>query len=315
MQLPYILLIIALGLVVLFFITTYVCFHITFYVTRKQKKIKEFSLPPGEIYLAFKDTMLKWMQETKEIPCEEVFVKTFDGKTLYGKYYEYKKGAPIELMFPGYRGSAERDLCGGVMRCFALKRNVLLVEQRACCKSDGKVITFGIKESKDCKVWVDYLVERFGKDVKIILTGISMGASTVLIASSMNLPKNVIGVIADCGFTSAKDIIKKCIADMKLPPNIMYPFVKLGAKIFGRFNLEETSAIKSMQNCKLPVIFFHGKTDDFVPYKMSEQNFNACSSPKKLILIENAGHGLSYIVDPEFYLNELKKFEKEHLFN
>lgn len=302
---------IILGLTALFFATTFVCFLITFYVTKKQKSVKEFDLPPGEIYKPFHEQMLAWMKETKNFPHEEVSVTSFDGLTLFGKYFECEKGAPIELMFPGYRGNAERDLCGGVQRCFALKRNVLLVDQRACGKSDGKVISFGINERKDCAVWVDYLVKRFGLDVKIILTGISMGAATVLMASVMEFPENVIGVIADCGYTSAKDIIKKCIKDMHLSAKIMYPFVKLGARIYGRFNLEETSPKDAMQICRLPVIFFHGEADDFVPCEMSVINYDACITNKKIVTVPDAGHGLSYIVDSEKYLQALKNFERE----
>lgn len=311
MQLFWIIFGVVMGLALLVFITTAICFRITFYVTKKQKKVHEFSIPPGDIYLPYKDKMLFWMKEVKNIPYEEVRIKSFDNLTLYGKYYECKKGAPIELMFHGYRGNAERDLCGGVQRCFALGRNVLLVDQRASGKSDGRVITFGINESKDCELWVKYLIERFDKDQKIILTGISMGAATVLMASARSFPKNVVGVIADCGYSSAKDIIMKSIKEMHLPPKLLYPFIKFGAKVFGRFDLEETSPISSMRNCKLPVIFFHGEDDAFVPCEMSKLNYATCSNQKKLITMENAGHGLCYIVEPERYLEELKIFEKE----
>ena len=81
-------------------------------------------------------------------------------------------------MFHGYRGSSERDLCGGVQRCFKLGRSALLVDQRAHGRSDGHIISFGVNERKDCLAWVDFMVKHFGPDVKIILTGISMGAST-----------------------------------------------------------------------------------------------------------------------------------------
>ena len=143
----------------------------------------------------------------------------------------------MEIMFHGYRGNAERDLSGGIQRCFALGRSVLLVDQRTSCGSEGNVISFGINEHRDCLSWVDFAVKHFGPDIKIILTGISMGASTVLMAAGKELPKNVVGVLADCGFSSAREIIKKCARDLKIPADLIYPFIKLGAKIFGHFNL------------------------------------------------------------------------------
>ena len=226
---------------------------------------------------------------------------------LRGKYYEYSPNAPIELMFHGYRGNSESDLSGGVLRCFALGRSVLLVDHRASGRSEGKVISFGVNESKDCLKWLDFLNNKF-ENAKIILSGISMGASTILMASGKDLPKNVIGVIADCGYTSPKEIIKTVIKQMKLPPNLAYPFVKLGAKIYGKFNLEEDSPIEAVKKAQIPIIFFHGDCDDYVPYEMSVKNYDACVSRKKLVTVKGAGHGLAYIVDPDEYLKELNEF-------
>lgn len=305
----YIVLIIVAVLVLLAFLLTYFCFYLAFYVPRKKNKsTEEYSLPPGEIYEPFRDVMISWMKEVRAMPHEDVSIQSFDGLTLRGKYYEAYPGAAIELMFPGYRGDAERDLCGGVQRCFALGRNALIVDQRAGGESDGHIITFGIKEHLDCHAWVDFMIEHFGSDVKIILTGISMGAATVIMAAGKPLPKNVIGVLADCGYTSPKDIIKKVIRQIHLPATFLYPFVKFAAKLFGGFDLEEFSPIEAIKNCSVPIILFHGETDDYVPCDMSKSNYESCTGTKRLVTVPNAGHGLSYPVSPEKYLNALKEF-------
>lgn len=288
---------------------TYLCFYIVFYVPRRpEKNPEEYPIPKGKIYEPHREQMVEWMKEVRKLPCEEFTITSFDGLKLCGKYYEYEKDAPMELMFHGYRGSAERDLCGGVQRCFALGRNVLIVDQRTSCKSEGNIISFGINESRDCLAWVDFAVQHFGPDVRIILTGISMGASTVILAAGNPLPPNVVGVLADCGYSSARDIIRKCIQQMHLPASLVYPFVKLGAKIFGHFNLEETSPVQAIRDCKVPIILFHGENDDFVPCDMSRINYEACPSPKRLVTIPGAGHGLSYIFDPDEYLQNMAEF-------
>ena len=215
-------------------------------------------------------------------------------------------------MFHGYRGSAERDLSGGIQRCFALGRNVLLIDQRTSCGSEGNVISFGINEHKDCLAWIDFAIKRFGPEVKLILTGISMGASTVLMAAGKPLPKNVVGVLADCGFSSPKEIIQKCTKDMHLPPNFMYPFIKLAAKIFGHFDLDEYSPMEAMKTCKVPVLFFHGEADTFVPCYMSQKIYDACRSPKKLVTVPDAEHGLVYLVDNPGYFQAVVEFFSEN---
>ena len=158
-----------------------------------------------------------WMKENRARVKEIIKIKSFDGLILYGEYYECKKGAPVEILFNGYRGDPERDMSGAVERCFALNHNVILACQRACGKSEGSVVTFGVKESRDCLTWIDYAIKKFGEEVNIIIGGVSMGGSTVLMTASKNLPKNVKYVLCDCGFSSQKDIIKKVIkTDCKL---------------------------------------------------------------------------------------------------
>lgn len=286
----------------------YGCFRFAFYVPPRKPRDPDFvDLPEGKVYEPFWEDMTRWTLEVRALPHEQVSIRSFDGLTLTAKLYEYAPGAPVELMFHGYRGNAERDLSGGVQRCFALGRSVLMVDQRCSGNSQGNVITFGIHEHKDCLAWLEYLVRRF-PERKIILTGISMGASTVMMAAGHPLPDNVIGVLADCGFTSARDIIQEVIRQMKLPPKLSYPFVKLGARLFGHFDLDECSSREALKRATVPVIFFHGEDDDFVPCYMSRENFEACASRKQLVTIPGAAHGLSYPVDPEKYLDALREF-------
>ena len=301
----------AVTLATLALVTAYICFRMTFYVKRENQAEEDAKLPipEGEEYAPYRQQMIDWINEIRAMPRRSVEIRSHDGLRLTGYYYEYEKGAPIEILFHGYRGNAERDLSGGVARCFALGHSVLIVDQRSAGRSEGRVISFGINESLDCLEWTKFVVESIDKDAKIVIGGISMGASTVLMASTYDLPKNGVGVLADCGYTSAEEIIKLVMRKMKLSPGLFYPFVKLGAKIFGHFDLEIHSAIGAMAQCKLPVIFLHGDADDFVPHSMSLENFEVCTSEKKrMVTIPGAAHGLAFPADQEKYLSELHDF-------
>ena len=285
-----------------------VCFFLVFYSAPRKDPGDRIDIPDGEIYEVYREQMEAWVRQTRQMHQEDVSIRSFDGLTLRGKYYEYAPGAPIELMIHGYRGSSERDMSGGVQRAFRLGRSALIIDQRASGRSEGNVITFGVREHRDCLAWVDFMVKKFGPDVKIILTGISMGASTVLMASGQELPENVIGILADCGYTSAREIIHKILRQIHLPIRLVYPFVKLGARLFAGFDLEQADARKAVRNCTRPVIFYHGDGDDFVPWEMSRDNHAACPSRKKLVIIPGAGHGLSFPADQERYVAELREF-------
>ena len=298
---------ILLALAAIALLITYICYRMAFYAPPRKPRGEAIDIPAGEIYEAFREPMERWAREVRAMPHEEFQIRSFDGLTLRGNFYEYAPGAPIELMFHGYRGNAERDLPGGVQRCFKVGRSALIVDQRCSGRSEGRTITFGIREHRDCLAWVDFMVRHFGAEVKIILTGISMGASTVLMAGGCELPPNVIGILADCGYSGAKDIIKIVISKMGLP-QFSYLFVKWGAWIFGGFDVEQTSPAEMLTKCRIPVIFYHGEDDDFVPCDMSRVNFEACAGRKQLVTIPGAGHGLSYAVDPERYLSTLRDF-------
>ena len=300
-------------LAVVALIAAFVCYRMVFYSpARRVLGEDEYEIPEGEIYEVFRTEIVDWIKMIRSYPHEDIEIRSFDGLKLCGKYYECQKGAITELLFHGYQGYAERDLCGGVERCFALGRNALIIDHRASGSSEGNTITFGINERRDCLAWIDYAIKRFGADCKLVITGVSMGAATVMMAAGEKLPENVVCVLADCGYSSAREIIKKVIGEMKLPPDIIYPFVRLGARIYGHFSLEETSPMEAVKKSTVPIIFIHGDNDAFVPHDMSVRLHEACASKhKKLVLIPTAGHGLAFPVAKEGYVDALREFQDE----
>lgn len=283
----------------------------TFYSKNKKYPITDdIYLPDDPIFNEFRCEIIEDIKTVRGYTREEYIIKSHDGLYLSGKYYEYKKGAPLEIMFHGYRGNSERDMSTGVLRAFKCERNALIVDHRASGNSSGHIITFGIKERLDCLSWLNFAIEKFGEDTQIILTGISMGAATVLLTSDEDLPKNVKGILADCGYTSPKEIIKKVVKEMKLPVKLFYPIIKFSARLFGKFNLEEKTPLEAVKNAKVPIFFVHGDKDGFVPTSMSKEMYDACTSKKTLVLIKDALHGTSYMKDSTTYIDELNKFFK-----
>lgn len=296
---------------------SYICFLKVFRTGKRKILGKgEYDLPPGEMYEPFHPKIRAWIDEIRSMDREQVEIKSFDGLTLRGYYYEHSPASPLELIFHGYGGNAERDLSAGVERCFALGRSVILIDQRGAGMSEGNTCSFGINERRDCLSWIEFATKKFGKDRPIIIGGVSMGAATVMMAAGEDLPENVVCVMADCGYSSAKEIICKVVKEMHLPYKLLYPFIRLGGKICGGFDIEETSPIEAVSKSRTPIVFIHGDKDDFVPHEMSVACFNACSSKKKMVTIEGAGHGLAYPQNPEKYVNSLADFEKEaNIFN
>lgn len=288
-------------------IGVYSVYKIVFGRNKKNQGLDN-EIPQGKQYDPYAEVIKKGVEDCEKLQFQRIFIEAHDGTTLAGKYYHVRENAPIILFFHGYRSGAVRD--GNGILLYAQKRgyNALLVDQRGHGKSSGKCITFGIKERYDCLDWVRYVNRRFGENTEIVLAGISMGASTVLMASDLGLPANVKGIMADCPYSTPKEILREVMKQMKFPVTVTYTAVRLGAKIFGRFDIEEYSALEAMKNCGIPVLFIHGDADYFVPCEMGRRCYEACNADKKLVIVKEAAHGMSYCVDSALYEKEITEF-------
>ena len=303
------------GVAALLLLVALYCYFRVFYSPkRKPLGEDEFEIPFGKDYQAISDQIKTWVTNARTLPHEDVEIKSRDGLTLRGRYYEKEKGAPVEILIHGYRGNGERDMSGGIARAFALGRNALVIDHRGSGRSDGHTITFGILERHDCIDWVRFMVEKFDTGTPIIITGISMGGATVaMMSADPELPDSVKCALCDCPYSSAKEIIMKVIADMHLPPRLVYPFVRLGALIYGRFDPDETSPIEAVKNARIPITYIHGAADTFVPCEMSVRLHAATKTESTLLLVEGADHGLAFPTDQEGYLKFLDESQRKYL--
>jgi len=263
-----------------------------------------YNIPRDEQYEPHRARMTALIDDLAARPFEPVSIRSYDGLGLFGRYYHVSDGAPLDIAVHGYRGTAERDMCGGIQLSWALGHNVLLIDQRAHGKSEGRCISFGIRERRDVCAWVDWARERFGDRTKILLYGVSMGAASVLMAAQQ-LDGKVCGVVADSPYDSPKEIIQKVCRDEGFPPRLSWPLVALSARLLG-FSLTETSAAQGVGESRMPVLILHGEDDRFVPAQMSA----------KLTVREGverhtfpaAGHGISAIVHTEAYNETVLRF-------
>lgn len=278
-------------------------YRICFYSPRKRQQPDNIEswFPKGEQYEAVRERMIASEKRMEDAACEWTTTRSHDGKKLYARYYEFSPDAPLMLVFHGYRGYVFRDCAGGFALAGKLGFNILAVDQRSHGKSDGCVITFGIRERQDCLSWIRYARQRFGAEKPLILSGVSMGAATVLMASELDLPENVVCIMADCPYSSPSAIIRKVASEMGYPDLIAYPIIRLGARLFGGFCLTESSATNAVKRATVPILMIHGEDDRFVPCDMSREIYENCKDVAQLHTFPNAGHGLSYLVDPRRY--------------
>lgn len=273
---------------------------------KSTKKAKEKMMSSGDM----SKTVAKIMEASKtleEIEHEQVEITAQDGTVLVGHWYCPQNAKRIIVAMHGWRSNWSQDF--GVIAPFWLQNDcaVLFAEQRGQGNSGGDYMGFGLLERYDCLDWINWVNERLDSKLPIYLGGVSMGATTILMTAGFELPQNVKGIVADCGFTSPHAIWKHVVENnFKLPFGLYSRAARDICEKRITVPSDSYSTIDAVRKCKIPVLFIHGTDDNFVPVEMTYENYKACAAEKRLLIVPGAEHGMSYLVDTNGYENAVK---------
>lgn len=249
----------------------------------------------GSQYEPYGDVLLKAIQDLKSIPAEQVEIKSVDGLTLRGLYLD--NGAEkTAICVHGYYATPYNNFSVVALQLIKEGFNILLPSQRASNLSDGKLGGLGIMERLDVKSWVRFS-ERRGAE-KILLYGMSMGATTVGLAIDRLKNTRVSGIVWDSGFSSPKNQLIKRAEDHKAPGRLMAPWIRLMGLLIFRADLYEDVA-DHLKDSEIPMFFMHTKCDNQVPVSDTEGLYEVCTAPKMRLFPEEGGHTLSFLAGKE----------------
>ena len=309
MEWYWIVLIIVAACVFISFASAFVLFSYAFAANRKAvarvfRKREADPAPLVRMRFATKDRM-------DALPHETWSMTSGDGLKLSAKFFPNGGTNRVAAIFHGWHSFPWWDFGKTFDILYDAGYAVLAVFERAQGDSEGKYMTYGAKESDDLLLWVDRILERFGGIVNIAIMGVSMGAATVLCATGKNLPEQVRCAVSDCAFTSAKDQFGAASkGKFKIARAMSEPVVRLFAKI----RYADTSAIGAVGRSHTPTLFIHGDADDFVPYAMMRQLYDACAAPEKeLWTSPDAVHAEAAMTNPVEYAAHVLPFLKKHL--
>lgn len=245
-------------------------------------------------------------------PKRELHIQSRDGLKLTAELIEAESPIGLVVAVHGFRSWPSREYSLIAKHLYEEGYTVLYPYMRAHRKSEGKYITFGVKERYDIAAWAKLLSER-RPDLPLFLYGQSMGGATVIMASGLDLPANTRGVIADSAYYSPKDVIGTALVQSyKVPAFPMLPAMDLWARIIAGYSVTATTCKQALDRTHLPFLFIHGTEDDLVPYAMGVQNFEHCRTEKEMLTVEGAAHCASYYVDPVRYISYLDGFLKKY---
>lgn len=239
-------------------------------------------------------------------------ITSFDGLKLRGLLLTHgKNDKKFAVLVHGYQCNG-RDEMSHLARHYYddLGFACLIPDDRAHGKSEGKYIGFGYLDHFDVLSWCDYLVKNFGEDIEITLHGISMGAATVMMAAgSAKTPRQLRGVIEDCGYNDMDEEIQCNIRDMtKMKLSLIRNAASLVCKLKAGYAFKEASPREFLKNASVPILFVHGTADTFVPTYMGKELYEGYRGEKELFLVEGARHARSYYIAREAYNAKMDGF-------
>lgn len=256
---------------------------------------------------------MELIQKRKEYmtaqPQEEIFLESEDGLKLHAAYFPGKDSKKVVICLHGYTSQGMSDYIG--LSDYYMKHGygMLLPDARAHGKSEGVYIGFGCLDRNDLLGWINWVIQKCGNEVQILLHGTSMGGATVLMASGLTLPQQVKGIISDCGFTSPKEVFTHVLHSMYHLP--AFPLIQITDFVNRKkagYGMDECNAAREVRKAKVPILLIHGDADTFVPSSMCEEIYENCASEKKKLIIKGAAHAESYYKDMGAYEGALDEF-------
>lgn len=239
---------------------------------------------------------------------------TYDDITLAGyklMQEEINSTHNYVILVHGYRSSPE-GMSHIAYEYFNTKKfNVVLPWNRGHGKTyqlnPDTYISMGWLDHYDVLDWADY-IKKEDPLANIVLHGVSMGGATVMMASgeTERLEKaNVTSIIEDCGYTSIGEQFGY-VATHDVGLISTFPFLD-GLNFYVKknqgFDIFKDTSLKMLKQSTIPMMFIHGKEDDFVPYFMLDKNVEAYLSANdnnknqyKVLTFNDCLHGYASIV-------------------
>jgi fermentation-respiration switch protein FrsA (DUF1100 family) len=314
MNLPVIILLSAIALTAALIGTSFFLYHLAIARTRTKPDIGNGEGIVMEDYSGFLSLEVTSWLDRQAI--SRVMITSEEGLHLNAYYIPSPKPSRmITILAHGYSGEALSNM-SAIAKMYQEHFNchLLMPDARGHGQSEGRYIGFGWHERKDVQRWIDWSIERIGLDSHVVLYGISMGGATMLMTSGEQLPEQVKCIIADCAYTSTRDILAYQLKQMyKLPA---FPFINLTSlvcRLRAGYSFHEASALKQVGQTQKPILFIHGQDDTFVPTEMVDRLYDSCHADKEKWIVPRAGHALSYFADQKAYVERVEQFIRKYI--
>ncbi|MEK6324885.1 MAG: alpha/beta hydrolase [Acidobacteriota bacterium] len=207
---------------------------------------------------------------------------------------------------------SRRELLERAMELWRLGYGALLYDSRNHGASGPARVSLGYHERLDAEAAVRYLRDELRSTDRIVLFGISMGATAALLAAAET--HEVAAVISDSSFLSFKDTVDHHIKIFLHLPSFPFAnelrfFIERRAGFDGS-QLDALDAVKRIGD--RPILFIAAAHDRRMPPEIAQRLYDACPSSKRdLLVIDGPGseiHAHAYQANETLYVSRVSQF-------
>ena len=238
---------------------------------------------------------------------ETVTIKSYDGLNLNARFAQQPDSHNYVILMHGFRDST-KYISSYAKKFYEKGFNVLLPGQQGHGWSEGNIVDMSAFTPFDVKSWTEFICSR-DNEAKIAFWGVSMGGSTVMQATGLELPANVICCIEDCGFSSMWDeFVYQISSEYHLPGKQAMSLFNIYIKRHLKIDSKKVSAANAVSKSYIPTLFIHGDADTYVPFYMLDIVYDAANCPKEKLVVEGAPHARAAFVNPKLYWDTVFSF-------
>jgi hypothetical protein len=218
---------------------------------------------------------------------EDVWFESQDGVQLHGWLVPALADSHLLLFCHGNAGNISHRL-DNIRLLHQRGISVFIFDYRGYGRSNGSINEKGFYLDAEA---AHHLARKWTmhNQAKLVVFGRSLGG---IAATHLGATQVCDGLILESTF-----------ANMGAMASTHYPLPFAERLLGHRLNAGEKIA-----RVQIPILFFHGDSDNVVPIRLGRALYQAAPNPKEFVVIQGAGHNDTYIIGGEKYFDRLEAF-------
>lgn len=239
---------------------------------------------------------------------EEIVFHATDGKELSGWLIYSSEAEGTVICCHGYPANKSDILPAVSFLCPQF--NLFLFDFRGHGDSQGRLVSFGLREDRDVLGVIDYIKQNpeVG-ELPIGIWGYSLGGAVAIKACASN-SEDIKALVTDSTYASFPEMVVQYYGNLGVLKYVLSSGGTILGKILFKGGLSTLSPEEFIGDSNVPILIIHASDDPFVPVEHAKRLYKNAQQPRELLILSDKMHGANITKE---YKEKVKSFLGEHL--